>query len=222
MRQRSAQVRQSETLRDRVLDRFGAPLVGNVQHVHLGGDPEFLPIQMSAAADAGRAVGKRARLCFRGGDQVPHRRDARGGRNDEQHRLRAERRDLDQVLARVVGQVGIQRRVDRVARGVDEQQVAVGRRPRHGDRGDRAAGARAVLDHHRLAPELGELAADGAGDDVGHAPGREGDHHAHRLRRKRLRGRARGEREQGGREARLQRRGCAHQRCSCSATGSGL
>ena len=144
----------------------------------------------------GRAVGERARLRLRRGDQVAHRGDARGGRDDEQHRLRAERRHVDQVLARVVRQVRVQRRVDRVARGMHEQHVAVGRRPRPRPRAiEPPAPGRFSIDD-RLAPELGELAADGAGDDVGHAAGREGDHDAHRLRRKGLRGRARGQREQ--------------------------
>ena len=47
--------------------------------------------------------------------------------------------------------------------------------------GDRAAGARLVLDHHGLVQQFGQRRGDDAGHDVGAAAGAEADDHADRL-----------------------------------------
>ena len=97
-------------------------------------------------------------------------------------RRQRQRHDVDEVLGRVVGQLGVDRRIDRVRVGIDEQRVAVGRRLRHRRRADRAAGAGTVLDHHRLAPvSPTSFARHEAPDDVGRARRRERDDHVHRL-----------------------------------------
>ncbi len=55
----------------------------------------------------------------------------------------------------------------------DQQRIAVGRRARHELGADAAAGAGAVVDHHRLSERLADLIADDAADNVGIAAGRE-------------------------------------------------
>jgi hypothetical protein len=75
-------------------------------------------------------------------------------------------------------------------RGVaaDEHGVAVGRRREHGLDGNEAVGAGLVLDHHGLAGELGELAAEVARRGVGAAARRKGHDELDGLGRKFLRG----------------------------------
>ena len=69
-----------------------------------------------------------------------------------------------------------------VRRGIRQhQRVAVGCGTHHLQPADGAAGARLVVDDHRLAERLGERLGDGARHDVARAAGREGDDDAHRL-----------------------------------------
>src|SRR3954467_1652683 len=77
-----------------------------------------------------------------------------------------------------------------------EQHAAVGGRASHRNCRERAAGAGAVLDHDGLAPQLGELWHQRAGDDVGDTARTEGDDYAHRFGRIGLRVRGR-DREDG-------------------------
>ena len=73
--------------------------------------------------------------------------------------------DRGEILARIVTGVGVERRVDRERAGAaEDQRVAVRCTPRHGPRGDRAAGAAAVLDDDLLAQRLAHF----VGDDTGH------------------------------------------------------
>ena len=158
-----------------------------MQHLDARGDAKLLGGKMGAAADAGRAVGERTGLGLGGGDELGHALRPGSRIDDQHHRLARERRHGHEFALWVVGHRGIQRRIDRVARRMHEKRVAVGARARDRHRGERTAGARAVLDHHRLLPELGELRRERARDDVGHAAGREGNDHAHRLVRERVR-----------------------------------
>ena len=105
------------------------------------------------------------------------------GRDDQHVRLSGQRRDLDEVLGRIEGQVGIDRRVVGLRRGMHEQRVAVGRRLGDEGRADRSAGAGAVLDDHRLSPEFGKLLPERARQDVGGAARRERHDDVHRLGR---------------------------------------
>jgi hypothetical protein len=92
------------------------------------------------------------------------------------HQLRHHR----QLARRVVGQLGIGRRGDADRTHLAQQQgVAIRRALGHGLRADLAAGAGAVVDHHRLPEQLAELEADGAGDDIRSGAGREADDQAH-------------------------------------------
>ena len=83
-------------------------------------------------------------------------------------------RDGREILQRIVAELGLHEGIDgeRAVRA-DEQRVAVGRRARHRFGADAAAGAAAVVDHHRLAERARDPFADQAADDVGIAAGRE-------------------------------------------------
>jgi hypothetical protein len=72
-------------------------------------------------------------------------------------RIRFDRREVGE---RVERQVAVERGADRLAVGVLQQRVAVGRRLGDGVGRDVAAGAGAVLHHDRLAERLAELAGD--------------------------------------------------------------
>src|SRR5258705_126328 len=81
---------------------------------------------------------------------------------------RRERRDEREVLERVVGQLRIERNVDRHrARVAEHQRVTVGRGARHLLGGDHAARAGNVLDHERLAEGVAELGREHPRQHVG-------------------------------------------------------
>ncbi|MNT59279.1 hypothetical protein D3C72_1967780 [compost metagenome] len=63
-----------------------------------------------------------------------------------------------------------------MARGADQQRVAVVLLARHQFGADLAGGARLVLDHEGLVEALAQFRRQQARDDVGHASGREGHH----------------------------------------------
>ena len=78
-----------------------------------------------------------------------------------------------------------------------QQRMAVGRGLCDDIGPDAAAGAPAILDHHRLAQRFLHALGNDARGDVGRAAGGKRHHDAQRLRRERLR---RGKRRQQGRE----------------------
>ena len=89
-------------------------------------------------------------------------------------------------------------RVDRERRVVRQhQRVAVGGLLRGELVADVAARPGAVLDHHRLAGQLGELLAEDAAEDVARAARRKRRDEADRLRRIALRRREVGEDNEG-------------------------
>ena len=99
----------------------------------------------------------------------------------------------------------VERRVDRVCRGDQEERVAVGRRAHDRLGGDIAAGTRPVLDDEWLAKPFRQPLADQARDDVAAARGK-ADHQAHRPRRIGLRPReARDGRERGSARGQMQK-----------------
>ena len=89
-----------------------------------------------------------------------------------------------ETFYRVIGQVGVEGRIDRQRADVTHQQgVAVGRRSR-GLVGTHAATSTGdVVNDDRLAPGFGQLLANGPGEDVGAAAGREGHDDAYRFSR---------------------------------------
>ena len=121
------------------------------------------------------------------GDGRVHQHDQRTGRDQ------ADRRE---ILARVVADIRIERRIDRVRAGAAEaERVAVGRGLRDLARRDRAAGAALVLDHDLLAERLAHLLGDDARHHVVAAAGGVRNDQGDRPRRIVLRRRA-GRREQ--------------------------
>jgi hypothetical protein len=108
----------------------------------------------------------------------------------EHHRLARELHHRHEVLLRVEGHLEeVRGGCERVGRG--KHQVAVGRLLGDVLRGDVAARAGAVLDHHRLRQGRRDTLGEGAHRDVGRAPRRERDQHANRLLRPALRLRGR-------------------------------
>src|SRR5262249_51665526 len=88
----------------------------------------------------------------------------------------------------------VQAGIDRVGRGDDRQRVAVGRRLHAVLVAYGAAAPRAVFHDDLLPDELGQPLRHEARDEIGAASGRAGDDNPHRLRRIRLRARARDQR----------------------------
>ena len=81
--------------------------------------------------------------------------------------------DLRQIAHRIIGQVRIE--AGEMKRGVGEQKrVAVRRRAHHHRGAGCAAGAAAILDHHRLAELLRELVGDEPRGDIGERARHEG------------------------------------------------
>ena len=146
--------------------------VRNVLDVHARDEFEQFRIQMHDRALSARAVVERA------GPGLGERNEFLDGfhverRTDRQH-VRHVRHldDRGEIPDRVVGQLG-ERRSDGVrAGGRHQQRVAIGCALRDQVRADAATGARAVFDHHRLAPALAEFLRDEARDHIGRPGGR--------------------------------------------------
>jgi hypothetical protein len=100
----------------------------------------------------------------------------------ERVRPAAELGDRHERLLVIVREL-VERRVDGVGRGDDQERVAAGRRLRRALGPDDAPGAGAVVHDDLLAEALGELGGDEATDDVVAAPRREGNAQSHRLGR---------------------------------------
>ncbi|MEI2746274.1 MAG: hypothetical protein V9G22_12960 [Ottowia sp.] len=100
----------------------------------------------------------------------------------------ADQADLAQVAFDVERQVAVQRHVhDHLRAGAQADGQAVGRGLGHHLGAQRAAGARLVLDDHRLAQRLGHVARQLARDQVVGAAGGEADDDADRAGPRRLR-----------------------------------
>ncbi|MNY02519.1 hypothetical protein D3C86_1350910 [compost metagenome] len=153
-------------------DRGAAAFVGNVHHVGARLVLEHLGRQMAGVAVAGRCETELARMALAIGDQFGNGVGGRAQRRGDQHGQGGDERYRREVLARVVGQRGIQAGVDGVRRQHHQQRVAVGLGARELGGGDRAARARLVFQHHRLAPLLLQFGAQRAGQHVGAAAGR--------------------------------------------------
>ena len=121
----------------------------------------------------------------------------------DDHRHADDAGDRGDVADEVELQIIVERGVDRVRHGGEQQRVAVGRGADHGLGADIAAGAGAVFDHEGLPEPLVEPLADQPRRDVDAAAGGKTGNDAHRpgrviLRRGGMRKRRRG--EAGGRE----------------------
>ena len=114
------------------------------------------------------------------GDELGDR--ARRHRGMHQQRVRHARqpRDRREVAREVEVEPLVERAVDGVGGGADQDGVAVGRRVDDAFGRDVAAGARLVLDHELRAEPLGEPLADQARQHVGRPAGRKSDDELHR------------------------------------------
>jgi hypothetical protein len=123
---------------------------------------------------------------------------------------RERRRDLDHighaddggdrrgVAVKHEAELAVERGVDRVRCGDDEQSIAVGCGIDDRFGADIAGRPGTVLDHELPAEPIRQPLADQAGGDVGGAAGRESDDHPHRPRRIGLRHRRPRERQRRG------------------------
>src|SRR5262249_24337094 len=109
-------------------------------------------------------------------DQLHQRMDRKRRIDDQYERYASEPSERNEIGCRVVGQLLVERDVDR-HRGArrHEQQVAVGGGFGDGARRDEGAPPRRILDHERLAEPLLQSLAEHAGNDV-RAPARSERH----------------------------------------------
>ena len=149
--------------------------IGHMIELHAGHGLEQGGGEVRGGADALRAVGDGAGFGLGLRDQLLDRRDAELG-IDDQHVGRAAD-DGDRLeLGRVVVELLVERLVDgERGRRRGQQRVAVGVRAREGFRADVAGRAGAVLDHHRLLPDLAQRIADEARQRIGRSAGGIGD-----------------------------------------------
>ena len=110
-------------------------------------------------AVAGRAVRELPRLCLRERNELVQRTSPAATQAPPARSVRAASAVMSvKSLQRVVGELRIQRRIDRHRAGVAEHQhMPVGRRARDQLGRNHAARARDVLDHERPAEDVGQL-----------------------------------------------------------------
>ncbi len=114
----------------------------------------------------------------------------------QQHVLaRRHQADRRKIGARVIADIGVDRRIDGERAGGDQQRVAVRGRADDLAGRDGAAGAAAILDHHRLAQGGAHFLGDHAGDQVVAAARRVRHHESDRPRREIVRERRSRERD---------------------------
>ena len=137
--------------------------------------------EVPAGAGAERGVVQLAGMRLGVVDQVRHRAE-RGIRRHQQHILRGRNQhDRVEILERIEVLARLQRDVDPQRLRAEMQGIAVGRGLRRSRGADIAAPARPVLDHHVLAPGLGELLREDAAQRVDGAAGRERNQNADRA-----------------------------------------
>ena len=169
--------------REHAVHRQVHTLVRHVDQPGAGAQVEELAREVVRGAEAARAEVELARIGARVGDELGQRAGRyRGMRHHDVRHLRHQR-DGREVLDRIVVQLGVQRRADRERRRDQHDRVAVRRRARRRLRADVAAGAAAVLGHHRLPERSREAVRDQAAEEIGAAARREGQDEPDRLRR---------------------------------------
>ena len=165
---------------------------------------DFFAEQRQRRSRSGRRERNLARIVLGVFDKIGHRVHWQR-RIDQQHqRIARHQRDHREVLERVVGELLVERRVDRKRAARREQQrVAVRCGLRDGGRRGRGACARAVLDDEGFAQPLGELLRHQLADDVDRSAGGERHHDGYLSRRIVL------------------RRNCARERQHCGSSNHG-
>ena len=181
---------------DKIGERRGAALVGNVGELdgrHMG---EQLGAEMDAAADAGGGVIELAGLALGERDQLGDAFRRHRGIDQDRQRAGGDQADGGKILARIVTDIRVERGIDRERAGAAEaERVAVGLRARDLAGRDAAAGAAAILDHDLLAERRAHPVGDDARHGVVAAARRVGNDQGDRAGRIVLRKRGRGERD---------------------------
>ncbi len=147
--------------------RLGRALEGDRLRLESGTQAKTLHGHVDRAADTDRSECNWPFLSF--GDQLLHGFDVFRRRDDQDIGQISERRDRDKILDRIILQVGDRGGRDDMGGGMGQQRVAVGIRPGHRARGDRAACARPVFDNDRLAELRRHLLENNSWNDVGRA-----------------------------------------------------
>jgi hypothetical protein len=137
-------------------ERAGAAAEGHVHDVGPGHRVEELAGKMVHGADARGGEVQLARVRPGLRDEGAERRERRVGAHADHERVRRQHRDHRDVGERIEGQRLHGRRLHRVGAGDEKQRIAVGRLLRRVVVADEAAGARPVVDHHRLAERFAE------------------------------------------------------------------
>ena len=140
--------------------------------LEVGREPEDFGVHVGGRAVAGRGVVEGPRFGLGLGNQVGHRLEAPRGRDQHVGQGR-ERCHTREILQRVVAEVGIQRRIDQMARRLNQQGQTIG-----GGLGDdagpeRAARPRTVLDDHAGAQRRAQRIDQQTGEHIGATAGGE-------------------------------------------------
>jgi hypothetical protein len=146
-------------------------LVADVESI----DPGELAVELGGDARRQRAGAKivLARLGLQERGQLGQRLDRRIGAHQHDEGRGAEARDRLEVGDRVVGQLVVERRIDRMGhRRREEDRKPVGPGLGRGLGGRQSVAATLVVDHDRLAPHLAQPVGDHAPGDVGRRPRR--------------------------------------------------
>src|SRR5262245_38748891 len=180
-----------------------ASLVGNVYPLGAGHVLKQFRREMHRSAGARGAVVDVSRAFLRERDQLLHRPRRERRMYHQQVLGFRQQRDERKIVDRVEIELHY-RRVGGVARRHQKDGIAVRRSVCREIGSDRSVGAAAVLDHHRLAEELGKFRRDCACDDIVGATRREADEKTDRLHgvgRLRDGGRRHAGKQQGGEQA---------------------
>ena len=168
---------------DEIGHRAAGAFVGHMLDFDAGLLPEILRHQMALGAVAGRTIGDRTRLAACQCDQfldVLHRQ----ARMHRKHGRRpTEQRDMREVLHRVIGQLGQQRRQHMRGYARNHQVVAIRCAACDQFRTDRATGTGAVLHHELLLELFGQFLRHDAAQGIGTATSAKRRHDADRFGR---------------------------------------
>jgi hypothetical protein len=148
-------------------------LIGNMHDVDTGHRLEQLAGEMRRRADPVRAEVDAAGPGPRGGDQILDVVDRQARVDDDDIERARHQGDRRKGAERIVRQLGIERRIDRVGERRHQQRVAVWGARRHRGGADDGAGARLVLDDDRLAEIRGHRLAEPARNNICAPAGRE-------------------------------------------------
>ena len=183
-----------------------------MRHLDARHQPEQFTRQMARRAGAGRGEKQFKAVRARRLDQFTDRFDRQRGCDHHQARPAAQRCDRGKIAQAVVGQLRVERRVDRKARRNHQQRVAIGIGVRGKFAADDAVGAAAVVDDQGLSPRLVQMRADQSCLHVARTTGAEGHDQADRFGRVILCQRIERDRRHGNRKkyTRLRRVRIAH------------